>query len=146
MPKQQEDAGREKKYKQNKYAEMVRRNRKIRRQLWPDVEEGMIWGERMHKKEVKGFIRIPRTLPYFFKIMDKLAGTKVSTTYFALWCRSFSEYLVKVNNQMAFAFEYDFESKPFGARHIMKVPSARKEGDIWKLDFDLMMKYLKECL
>ena len=45
---------------------------------------------------------------------------------------------------MAFAYTYDFENVEFGLRHIMKVPSSKKVGDKWELDFDLMLKFLSE--
>lgn len=45
---------------------------------------------------------------------------------------------------MAFAYCYDYKDKEFGVRHIIHVPSAKKLDGQWVMDFDLMLKYLKE--
>lgn len=44
----------------------------------------------------------------------------------------------------AIAFDYDYEKLDFGARHILKVPSAKKVNGKWILDFELMLKYFNE--
>lgn len=45
---------------------------------------------------------------------------------------------------MALAYSYDFENMQFGVRHALKVPSAKKIGKGWNIDYELMLKFLKE--
>jgi hypothetical protein len=64
----------------------------MRKAYWPEVTDDMMWD----RKIKEGFTTIPRTMPYFYKIMDELAdkGKPVSNTYFALWCRAFDEHVL----------------------------------------------------
>jgi len=75
------------------------------------MKEEMIWN--WDKEVVKGFATIPRTLPYFFKIMDDLSQYKpVSSTYFALWCRLWdSSGLIKIKNPTTLAVESGFSGQ-----------------------------------
>ncbi len=87
------------------------RHLKKRQTLWPDLGEEMFWNWK--KKDVYGFGTIPRTMPYFFKIMDELApGKRISGTYFALWCRLWDETgLLKVVNPIELAWESGFSGQ-----------------------------------
>jgi hypothetical protein len=81
------------------------RNIKTRKRLWNDVDDTMVWDSKPG-----GFSMMPRTMPYFARIMDKLSqGKPVFSTYFALWCRMWDESgLVTVSNSLALAKESGF--------------------------------------
>lgn len=85
------------------------RNIKARKRLWPNLSDSLIWDW----KDRGGFATIPRTLPYFFRIMDSLSKNKpLSSTYLALWCRLWDEScLIKVDNPIAFAKESGFSGQ-----------------------------------
>jgi len=69
----------------------------------------MIW----NWKEREGFATVPRTIPYFARIMDNLSKSKpVSSTYLALWCRLWDEScLIKIDNPTAMARESGFSGQ-----------------------------------
>jgi hypothetical protein len=84
-------------------------NRKIelRKKLMPWVTDDMIW-----KQAEGGWRSLPRTLPYFFEIMDEMSsGHPLSKTYFALWCRSFAEMFLEIKNETEMAFESGFHKE-----------------------------------
>ena len=85
------------------------RNIETRKKLWPDLSSKLIW----NWKTQKGFGTIPRTLPYFFKIMNDLSiGKPVSSTYFALWARLWDQSgLLKIRNAEELAWESGFTKK-----------------------------------
>ncbi len=95
----------------NKGAERKKRNIKTRKRLWPKMKDDLLWD--WDVEAVKGFATIPRTLPYFFKIMDDLSLHKpVSSTYFALWCRLWdSSGLIKIKNPTSLAGESGFSGQ-----------------------------------
>ena len=79
----------------------LRRNLKKRKQLWPNLKKEMIWDW----KEKNGFSTVPRTLPYFFRIMDSF-GKRLSPVYLALWCRNWDRScLIRIKNQRELAWE-----------------------------------------
>lgn len=66
----------------------------MREQLWPGAE-GHLW----HRLTNKGFATIPKTFPYIQKIMDEMTkGAPVSSTYLALWCSTWDNSYVVINN------------------------------------------------
>jgi hypothetical protein len=85
------------------------RNIKKRERLWPDIKPEMIWDW----KKREGFATIPRTMPYFARIMDALSRSKpVSSTYLALWCMLWDEScLVKIINAELLAKEAGFSGQ-----------------------------------
>lgn len=85
------------------------RNLKTRARLWPDLNDKKVWSWR----ESDGFVNIPRTMPYFFKIMDECSKSKpLSTTFFALWCRCWDESgIVKINNPAILSGESGFSGQ-----------------------------------
>lgn len=88
--------------------ESIGENRlKMRQEFWPEVTDEMIWD----RQNATGFTTIPRTLPLFHAIMDELSDKPVSKTYFALWCRSFDEYVLVINNIDEYAYESGFTSQ-----------------------------------
>ncbi|MBX9810950.1 MAG: hypothetical protein K2Y16_04970 [Burkholderiales bacterium] len=84
------------------------RTLEIRQQLWPNVNDAQIW----NRLRDVGFITIPRTLPLILQIVDTLSkGLPLSSTYFALWCRSFDEGVIEITNPRLCAFEAGFSGE-----------------------------------
>ena len=54
-----------------KSSKMDEKMRKIRKDLWPEVNDDMVWGEKFKKGKIAGYVQCPRTLPHFFKIITK---------------------------------------------------------------------------
>lgn len=81
-------------------------NIRLRGELFPRITEEMIWD----KAKRGGYWTIPRILPYLHKIMDELSsGEPLHKAYFALWCRSFEDMLIRIKNEQELAFESGFE-------------------------------------
>lgn len=81
----------------------------MRQLLWPNITEGELW--LLSDRTTKGFSQLPRTMPILMNIIAE-ASTKVGKksvpagkSYLALWCRAFDEGLVKIDNEMAAAYE-----------------------------------------
>lgn len=87
----------------------TKRNLATRSRLWPTLSSEMVWNWR----DRDGFFNIPRTMPYFFRIMDECSKNKpLSYTYFALWCRCWDESgLIKINSPVLFAAESGFSGQ-----------------------------------
>lgn len=82
------------------------RQAKLREQLWPDVDEAMLW------KRNTGFINIPRTMPIMLSIMDDMAdGRPVSAVYLELWSRAFEEPVVNLSHYVDMAFHSGFSGQ-----------------------------------
>lgn len=77
---------------------------RMRQEFFNDVSEDLLW----HRKRNVGFLSIPRCITFISIVMDELAKTKVSSTYLALWCHTYDESLVIINDQEAIAFESGF--------------------------------------
>lgn len=75
----------------------------LRKELWPDVTEEMLWDRR----RLLGFTTLPRTLPMLLSIMDDMAGKgkPVSRTYLTLWGRVFDEAIVRIRDEKMAALE-----------------------------------------
>jgi len=89
----------------------VRRNKaqeraiQLRKEMWPDVSDADFWSRNKHN----GWTTIPRTMPILMSIINDLSKNEpCGQTYFALWCRSFDEPLLIVENPMPFAAESGF--------------------------------------
>ena len=80
-----------------------------RKKFWPDLQDEDLW----IRTQRKGFTTIPRPMPLIMQIMDQLSKkTKpVSSTYLELWCRSFDDCFVTLNNQAVLAFHSGFEGQ-----------------------------------
>jgi hypothetical protein len=77
----------------------------LRSKLWPEVTEDELW----NRKKKSGFTTIPRTMPLFMNIMDCMSnGKPVSSIYLDLWCRSFDEHVITLNNKEEMAFYSGF--------------------------------------
>lgn len=87
------------------------KNKRDRQRLFPKVTDKEIW-DWSKEQQKKGFITIPRTLPYFLNIMDEAAEKPVSSTYIALWCRLWDQSgLIKIDSQDDLAFESGFSGQ-----------------------------------
>lgn len=78
-----------------------------------------IWGEELtttpvwDRKKNDGFITIPRTLPHIMRLMDKWSekGKPVSSTYFALWCRTWDDGCLEIKDKADLAHEAGFSGQ-----------------------------------
>jgi hypothetical protein len=82
------------------------RRRRLRDNLWPDLDEDTLW---LRQNRV-GFTTIPRTITLIGRILDQMAGkgTPVLGTYLALWCWVFDEGFVEIRTQRELAYESGF--------------------------------------
>src|SRR5690554_2498682 len=87
-------------------SKMSNRTFELRGQLWPDLDESLLWD----RTRAKGFTTIPRTMPFILDIMDDLAGkgTPVSKAYLGLWCRIFDEGMLELKDYHDLASESGF--------------------------------------
>ena len=77
----------------------------LRDNCWPDLDDEKLW----NRKLVKGFTTIPRTMPLIMNIIDALTKNKpAGQVYFVLWCRTFDQSLLVIDNPMTLAFEAGF--------------------------------------
>ena len=91
---------------------MARRTKRIaqkvialREKFWPDLTDEELW----HHKEYDGFTSIPRTMPIIMNIIDDLTkGKPASMTYFSLWCKTFGEMYISLQNSDELAFHSGF--------------------------------------
>lgn len=85
------------------------RTLKLRKELWPDLDDSLLWDRTI----AKGFTTLPRTMPHIFEILDDLGGkgTPLSRVYFSLWCRVFDEALVEVKSYADMAYEAGFSGQ-----------------------------------
>lgn len=81
----------------------------LRDQLWPDLDEAVLWD----RKTAKGFCTVPRTMPHMLEIIDDLAGkgTPVSRVYLSLWCRVFDEGMIELKSYEDMAYEAGFSGQ-----------------------------------
>lgn len=91
----------------------------LKRTAWPDIDSKEIWDRRRHA----GFTTIPKTLPIIFCIMDSLSkGKPLSSTYLALWCRTWDDSFITINDPQKLAVEAGFS----GNRAITTLKSRLK--------------------
>lgn len=84
---------------------MAKQNEEWRKKYWPEVTDEDLW----LRKSKTGFTTIPRALPQIMAIIDALTkNTPASKTYFALWCRSFDEMVIRIQHPMTMAAESGF--------------------------------------
>jgi hypothetical protein len=80
----------------------------MRAELWPDVDDEMLW----NRKENDGFITIPRAMPYILYIMDTMTvGKPISSVYFSLWCRVYDQSFIIINDTNVMALEAGFATQ-----------------------------------
>ena len=87
-------------------SKMSARTIKLREQLWPTLDETLLWD----RTTAKGFCTLPRTMPHIFEIINDLGGkgTPLSRVYFSLWCRVFDESLIEIKSYKELAYEAGF--------------------------------------
>src|ERR1700719_1313153 len=80
----------------------------MRAQNWPDVPESRLW----NRSKCHGYTTVPRTMALLINIIDNLSKNKpAGRTYFGLWCRTYDEAVVIVENPMSMAFEAGFSGE-----------------------------------
>lgn len=84
-----------------------KRRIKLRREIWPDVKNFMLWD----RKTFSGFTTIPRTLPIIMKIIDSLDSKKAGRTYFDLWCRAFDDYVIDLRDEAEAAYQSGYSGQ-----------------------------------
>lgn len=93
------------KQKTARASKMSKQNTVLRERYWPEVTDEQLW----LRKNKTGFTTIPRCLPQIMAIIDALTkNTPASKTYFALWCRSFDEMVIRIPHPMILAAESGF--------------------------------------
>lgn len=74
----------------------------LRKKLFPSLTDELIW----HSSTNDGWRNIPRCMTYIMNIMDDLcSGSPPSSTYLALWLRSYESYFLKELNFESLASE-----------------------------------------
>lgn len=82
-----------------------KKRRAIREAVWPALDEEQLW----LRLESTGFITIPRTLPLIVEIINCMTkGAPAGPSYFELWCRSFDECFVDMDDAEGMAFSTGF--------------------------------------
>ena len=77
----------------------------MRAENWPEVPSEHLWNRTSHD----GYTTIPRTLALVMTIIDNLTKNQpAGRTYFGLWCRTYDESVVIIENPMSLAFEAGF--------------------------------------
>jgi len=98
-----------------------------RNMIWPDPSMAdeisrILWEETVKK----GFVNIPRTMPYILKIIDNLSkrngGSPLSATYLSLWCRDFGTAFIEIKDIDELASEAGFS----GSRAVTTLSSRIK--------------------
>lgn len=80
----------------------------LRQAYWPVIGDDQLWNRKQHS----GFTSIPRTMPQIMNIIDALTKNKpAGRTYFVLWCRTFDESLLVIDNPMTLAAEAGFSGE-----------------------------------
>jgi hypothetical protein len=81
----------------------------LRNRFWPKIEQNHIWKASRKKT---GYTTIPRCMPHIMQLMNDLSpGSRVSETYFALWCRVFQEFFLTISNHSEMAYEAGFSGQ-----------------------------------
>jgi hypothetical protein len=90
----------------------AQRREDIRDQLWEGAA-AEVW----NRKKEFGYITIPRTLPLLMTLIDELAkGKNASQVYCELWCRTFDEGLVEVDDEEEMSFASGYVTPGRGVR------------------------------
>jgi hypothetical protein len=79
----------------------------LRNSMWPDAEQRM-WP----RKGNQGFTTIPKTMPLILRIMDEMSKNHpLSSTYLALWCRTWDNGFVRLHKVEDMAFAAGFSGQ-----------------------------------
>lgn len=81
----------------------------IRTELWPDLNEQLVWNRKTHV----GFTSLPRAYPLVATIMDALSGRgkPVSPTFLEMWCRTDDLGFLFLSKQQDMAFASGFSGQ-----------------------------------
>jgi hypothetical protein len=94
---------------------------------WPDVPESQLW----NRSKCHGYTTIPRTLPLVMNVIDTLSKNKpAGRAYFGLWCRTYDESVVIVENPMSMAFEAGFSGERAVTTWRQRMETLRELGFI----------------
>jgi hypothetical protein len=87
----------------------------MRKHLWPDIGDELLWLVSDSKK--KGFSPIPRPVPILMNMIGdaskhvSVKSVPAGRSYLVLWCRVFGEALVKIDNEMVAASEAGYSGE-----------------------------------
>ncbi|WP_447740153.1 hypothetical protein [Variovorax boronicumulans] len=87
----------------------------MRKHLWPDIGDELLWLVGDSKK--KGFSPIPRPVPILMNMIGDASkhvsakSVPAGRSYLVLWCRVFGEALVKIDNEMVAASEAGYSGE-----------------------------------
>jgi len=80
----------------------------MRFENWPDVPVAHLW----NRSKCHGYTTVPRTVALVMNIIDSLSKNQpAGRTYFGLWCRTYDESVVIIENPMSLAFEAGFSGE-----------------------------------
>jgi hypothetical protein len=80
----------------------------MRAQNWPEIPEQHLW----NRTKCHGYTTVPRTLALIMSVIDNLSKNHpAGRTYFGLWCRTYDESVVIIENPMSMAFEAGFSGE-----------------------------------
>jgi hypothetical protein len=81
------------------------RSLRLRQLLFAEIPDDQLWQRKRHK----GFTTVPRTMPLLMNVIDSLTKNQpAGQTYLALWCRTFDESLLVIENPLVLATESGF--------------------------------------
>ena len=104
-----------------------KKRRAVREIVWPDLDERLVW----KRADRKGFITIPRTLPLVCEIINCLTkGSPAGSAYMELWCRSFDECYVDLDDEDGMAFSSGFGGQRATSTWRGRIQSLEKLGFI----------------
>jgi len=105
----------------------MRRRLKLRKEIWPDFEESMLW----RRADFVGFTTVPRTMPIIIRIINSLDKKSAGSVYFELWCRAFDDFLVEVKDEYECAFSAGYEGQRAVRTWRERVEVLEKFGFVW---------------
>jgi hypothetical protein len=80
----------------------------MRFENWPDVPDAHLW----NRARCHGYTTVPRTVAMVMNIIDSLSKNQpAGRTYFGLWCRTYDESVVIIENPLSLAFEAGFSGE-----------------------------------
>jgi len=99
----------------------------MRTRNWPDVPETRLW----NRKTCHGYTTVPRTLALVMNIIDSLSKNQpAGRTYFGLWCRTYDEAVVIIENPMSMAYEAGFSGERAATTWRQRMQALQEMGFI----------------
>jgi len=114
------------KVKKKVLTKIAQQKLKLRKQLWPECCDDMLWDRQVSD----GWLSVPRAMPLILKIMDMLApkGKPVSHVYFDLWCRTYDDSFVVVSKSREMAYYSGFSGERAESTWASRVRSLNDLG------------------